>query len=54
MSPCTGADPEIEEGGAYINWESVRRVQHAVVCGRRVHSVVGGSGGMVPQENFEI
>ena len=26
----------------------------AVVCGRRVRSVVGGSGGMLPQENFEI
>ena len=48
-------DPEIEEGGvAYINWESVRRAQRGVVCGRRVCSVVGGSGGMLPQENFEI
>ena len=40
--------------GVYINWELVRHAQCAVVCAGRVHSVVGGSGGMLPQENFEI
>ena len=40
--------------GAYINWELMRHAQCAVACAGRVHSVVGGSGGTLHQDNFEI
>ena len=51
----TGADPEIEEGrGICIEWGVVRRTQCVVVCVHIAHSVVGGSGGMLPKEIWTI
>ena len=47
-----GTDPEIEEGGACVYSSSVNiSTQLAVDL---VHSTLGESGGMLPQENFEI
>ena len=48
----TEADPDIEEGGAYIELEW-GWCGHAVFCVCIImQSVVGGSGGMLPPKNF--
>ena len=52
-----GVDPEMEEGGGGGGGGRVEiggrvyRVQLAVDV---VHTIVGGSGGMLPQENLEL
>ena len=51
-----GADPEVEEGGAHIEcfWcaHAARSARGFLFSARIMHSVVGGCGGMLPQENF--
>ena len=51
-----GADPDIEEGGAYIEWGwcgHVACAASAVFCACVItQSVVGRSGGELPQKNF--
>ena len=60
-----GADPEIKEGGGPGHtyrawWGLVQHMPHSVVHARVyiyiyiALSLVGGSGGMLPQEKFEI
>ena len=44
--PVSGVDPEIEEGGAHIEWRLVRPCGARSTC--TVHSVVGVSGEMLP------
>ena len=54
-----GSNPEIEEDRAYIyiytEWGLVWRAQHTVELSvhTTVHSVLGGSRGMLPQENLD-
>ena len=53
-----GVDPDIEEGGAYIEWfwcSHVARAASAVfLCVDITQGVVGGSGGSLPRKNFEF
>ena len=48
----TGADPEVEEGGAHIEWiwcsHAARAARRIFLCERITHSILGGSGGMLP------
>ena len=55
-SQVTGADPDIEEGRGIHRMSLVRpcgaRSQRSFLHAHITQSVVGGSGGMLPQENF--
>ena len=52
----TGAGPEVEEGHIECFWYGhvASAARGFIFSGRIMHSVVGGSGGMLPQENFSI
>ena len=47
---ATGADPQVKEGGHTWVGAAMRRAQRAefFLCERIMHSVLGGSGGMLP------
>ena len=52
-----GADPQIEEGGGThrVGFAAAMRLAQRAyfLLARITHSVVWGSGGMLPQENFQ-